>query len=126
MMEKQMLEVETFASTAKVVQSFRGAELHQRVLKTESASPEDTATRASGVQLERVVAVPGVHFGKPTVAGTRITVESILELLDDGKTFGEITRDYYPDLTEADIRACIQFAISLTNTSPDHISSSST
>jgi uncharacterized protein (DUF433 family) len=38
--------------------------------------------------------------------GTRITVQSVLELLNEGLSFAEIIRDYYPDLEMEDIQAC--------------------
>ncbi len=63
--------------------------------------------------MERIVVDPNIHFGKPCVAGTRIPVQSVLELLDEGLTFEEITKNYYPDLTVEDIRACIRYAIAL-------------
>jgi uncharacterized protein (DUF433 family) len=47
------------------------------------------------------------------VAGTRIPVQSVLELVVEGISFAEIIRDYYPDLEVEDIRACIQYAIDL-------------
>jgi uncharacterized protein (DUF433 family) len=62
---------------------------------------------------ERIAVDPRVHFGKPCVAGTRITVQSVLELLDEGLTFHEIIQDYYPDLTVEDIRACLQYAMAV-------------
>jgi uncharacterized protein (DUF433 family) len=55
--------------------------------------------------------IPNVHFGKPCIAGTRITVQSVLEILQEGLTFKEIARDYHPDLNDADIRACLQYTI---------------
>jgi uncharacterized protein (DUF433 family) len=60
---------------------------------------------------ERIAIDPGVHFGKPCVAGTRVPVQSILELVREDISFAEIIRDYFPDLKEDDIRACIQYAI---------------
>ena len=54
---------------------------------------------------------PGIHFGKPCVAGTRITVRGVLELVDAGLTGDEIRKDYYPVLTDEDIRACVAFRI---------------
>lgn len=54
-----------------------------------------------------------IHFGKPTVAGTRITVQDVLELINEGLSFEQITTDYYPDLTNDDIKACVDYAISL-------------
>lgn len=60
---------------------------------------------------ERIAVNPGIHFGKPCVAGTRIPVQSVLELVREGLSFAEIIRDYYADLEPEDIRACIQYAI---------------
>jgi uncharacterized protein (DUF433 family) len=62
---------------------------------------------------ERIVVSPQIHFGKPCVAGTRITVQSVLELVREGISAAEIRRDYYPDLSADDIRACVQYAIDL-------------
>jgi len=62
---------------------------------------------------DRIAVNPNIHFGKPCVAGTRITVQSVLELLDEGLTFREIMEDYYPDLTVEAIRACLQYAIAV-------------
>jgi len=58
----------------------------------------------------RIAVDPRIHFGKPCVAGTRIQVQDVLELIQEGLSFAEIIRDYYPDLTTDDIRACIQYA----------------
>ena len=62
---------------------------------------------------ERIAINPNIHFGKPCVAGTRIPVQSVLELVSEGFSFAEIVRDYYPDLQVEDIRACIQYAINV-------------
>lgn len=59
---------------------------------------------------ERIAIDPNVHFGKPCVAGTRMTLQNVLELVRDGVSFSEIIRDYYPELEEAGIRVCIQYA----------------
>lgn len=61
--------------------------------------------------LERIAASPEIHFGKPCVAGTRVMVQSVLELLDEGLSFGQIIQDYYPELAEEDIHACLRYAI---------------
>lgn len=63
--------------------------------------------------IDRIAVDPGIHFGKPCIAGTRITVQNVLELLNEGRTFEEIIEDYYPDLTVEDIRACLGYAIAL-------------
>jgi uncharacterized protein (DUF433 family) len=58
---------------------------------------------------ERIEVNPNVHFGKPRVAGTRIPVQSVLELVSEGISFAEIIQDYYPDLQTEDIRACVRY-----------------
>ncbi len=63
--------------------------------------------------MERIAVDCKVHFGKPCVAGTRITVQDVLELVDADLPFSRIIRDYYPDLTVADIHACMRYAIAL-------------
>ncbi len=60
--------------------------------------------------MDRIVVDSTVHFGKPCVAGTRITVQDVLELVDQDLPFNEIIQEYYPDLTAADIHACIRYA----------------
>lgn len=62
---------------------------------------------------ERITVQPDIHFGKPCVAGTRITVQSVLELVGEGVPVADICRDYYPDLSADDVRACVQYAIDL-------------
>lgn len=59
----------------------------------------------------RIAVNPEIHFGKPCVAGTRIPVQAVLELIREGIGFEEIMQDFYPDLVPEDIRACMQFAI---------------
>ena len=57
----------------------------------------------------RIVSNPTIMGGKPVVAGTRITVELILEKLAAGDSIPEILADY-PPLTEVGIKAAIKFA----------------
>jgi len=60
---------------------------------------------------DRIVVSREVMQGIPRIAGTRITVVQVLDLLAAGKTPSEImSDDYYPELTEVDIRACIAYA----------------
>lgn len=61
----------------------------------------------------RITTDAHIHFGKPCVAGTRIPVQSVLELVREGLGAEAIRRDFYPDLTPDDIRACVQYAIDL-------------
>ena len=71
--------------------------------------------------IDRIAVNPNVHFGKPCVAGTRITVQNVLELLNDGLSFTEIFQDYYPDLQVEDIRACLRYAIALVAAEDIHL-----
>jgi uncharacterized protein (DUF433 family) len=58
--------------------------------------------------LERITVDPDVCFGKPCIRGHRIWVSLILDLLAAGQSIEEIIADY-PELEEADIRACIAY-----------------
>jgi uncharacterized protein (DUF433 family) len=53
--------------------------------------------------MNRIQVSPEIHFGEPCVAGTRISVQAVLELVRDGITTEAIIRDYYPDLKPEDI-----------------------
>jgi uncharacterized protein (DUF433 family) len=64
--------------------------------------------------MKRITVNPHIHFGEPCVAGTRIPVQDVLELVKEGIPFAEIIRDYYPDLETEDIRACIEYALEST------------
>ena len=64
----------------------------------------------------RIEVRPEVHFGKPCVAGTRIPVQNVLELVKDQIPFESIIRDYYPELGLEDIKACVQYAINVVQT----------
>jgi uncharacterized protein (DUF433 family) len=70
---------------------------------------------------ERITVNPNIHFGKPCVAGTRIPVLSVLELVCQGLGFEEIIRDYYPDLEIQDIRACVRYAMDVVEAEDIHI-----
>ena len=71
---------------------------------------------------ERIAVNHHIHFGKPCVAGTRIPVLNVLELVRDGLSFDAIVRDYYPDLQIEDIRACVQYAMEVVAAEDIHIS----
>lgn len=72
---------------------------------------------------ERIEIDPNIHFGKPCVAGTRIPVQDVLELVKEGISFETIIRDYYADLQVEDIRACVQYAIEVMAAEDLHIAS---
>jgi len=78
-----------------------------------SEQREDTAMADLHLN-PRIVVSREVMHGKPRIAGTRITVVQVLDLLAAGKTAAEITSgEYYPDLTPDDVRACIAYASQL-------------
>lgn len=62
---------------------------------------------------KRIEVSSKVHFGKPCVAGTRIPVENVLELVQDGIPFDRIITEYYPDLDLEDIKACVKYAVEI-------------
>ena len=75
--------------------------------------------------MHRITVDPNIHFGKPCVAGTRIPVHDVLELVREGTAFVDIIRDYYPDLTVEDLRACVQYAIDLVTLEDIHLAATS-
>jgi uncharacterized protein (DUF433 family) len=57
---------------------------------------------------ERIVTTPDTLFGKPRVAGTRIGVEFLLDLLASGWTEEQILAEY-PHLKPEDLQAVFAF-----------------
>ena len=60
------------------------------------------------MQRQMIQSNPSVMMGKPVVAGTRVTVELILEKLGAGETVDQIM-EAHPRLTHADILAAVKF-----------------
>lgn len=56
-----------------------------------------------------IISNPNVMMGKPVIAGTRITVELILEKLAAGETYEQIL-EAHPRLTLEGIQAALAFA----------------
>lgn len=63
---------------------------------------------------KRITIHPEICHGKPCIQGTRIPVDIVLELLENGLTFSEILEEY-PQLEKTDIQACIAFARCVVN-----------
>ena len=63
---------------------------------------------------ERITIDADLCNGKPTIRGTRLTVNTILEFLSAGETRDELLYQY-PDLENEDINACLKFASDLMN-----------
>ena len=58
---------------------------------------------------DRIIVDPKILAGKPVIAGTRISVEFIVDLLASGWNREQIL-DNYPHLSDRDILACLQYA----------------
>jgi len=56
-----------------------------------------------------VISDPNVMLGKPVIAGTRITVEVIMEKMAAGETVEQLLEDH-PRLTRQSIEAALAFA----------------
>lgn len=69
----------------------------------------------------RIVIDTNIHFGKPCIEGTRITVEDVLELIQEGISFTEITKKYYPDLSLEDVKACAKYAVDIVRSEEIHV-----
>jgi uncharacterized protein (DUF433 family) len=57
----------------------------------------------------RISVDPAVCGGRPVIAGTRLRVTDVLEMLAGGASAAEIAADY-PYLTENDVRAALAYA----------------
>lgn len=57
----------------------------------------------------RIAFDPAICGGRPTVAGTRVRVSDVLEMLAGGANEAEILKDF-PYLSIEDIRACLAYA----------------
>jgi len=66
--------------------------------------------------LSRITVTPGVRSGQPCVRDLRITVWDILGWLGTGNSHSQIISDY-PELTEEDILAALQWAAALKDNS---------
>jgi uncharacterized protein (DUF433 family) len=61
---------------------------------------------------QQITIDPKVALGKPCVAGTRITVELILERLGAGESFEQLL-EAFPNLSRAGILAALSYAASV-------------
>lgn len=57
----------------------------------------------------RITVDPGIRFGKPCIAGTRIGVSDILDLLAHGASRSEILDDF-PSLVDEGITAALTYS----------------
>ncbi len=62
----------------------------------------------------RISINPNVCHGKPVIKGSRVLVSTVLGAMAGGDSSEMILEDY-PNLTAADLEACLQFASSLSD-----------
>ncbi|HZK80428.1 MAG TPA: DUF433 domain-containing protein [Humisphaera sp.] len=62
--------------------------------------------------MSRIVISPDICNGLPTIEGTRITAQTVLEFLSAGDSIEDVL-DEYPTLTREDVLACIALSSSL-------------
>jgi uncharacterized protein (DUF433 family) len=60
----------------------------------------------------RITIHPDICNGRPIIANTRITVQTVIEFLGAGDSIEEVLEEY-PSLQREDIYACMQFAAKL-------------
>lgn len=60
----------------------------------------------------RIVSLPDVCGGRPTVRGIRITAQTVLEFLAAGDSVEDVLEGY-PSLTREDVLACLEYAARL-------------
>ncbi len=60
--------------------------------------------------LNRITSNPNICHGKPCIRNLRYPVASILEYLAVGDSKEDLLKEF-PDLEEADIRACLAYAV---------------
>lgn len=73
------------------------------------------------MEKDKIILDPNVHFGKPCIAGTRIKVEDVLELVEEGIPFAEIVDKYFTDLSIDDIKVCVRYALDIITSEEIHI-----
>jgi DNA-binding transcriptional MerR regulator len=74
-------------------------------IKATSAEIEAAAIR-SAHQIGQVVKIRSINRNAWTISGTRISIDSVKRLHEDGYSVEEIIAEY-PDLTEADVQAAL-------------------
>jgi uncharacterized protein (DUF433 family) len=76
----------------------------------QEAVQEFPVPRCQEVSMDTMIASnPKVMMGKPVIAGTRITVESILERLGAGETIEDLL-EAHPRLTKEAVQEALRFA----------------
>jgi uncharacterized protein (DUF433 family) len=64
------------------------------------------------LRISKVIIDPDICNGLPTIQGTRITVQTVLEFLSAGDSVDEILEEY-PSLSREDVLACLAYSARL-------------
>jgi uncharacterized protein (DUF433 family) len=62
--------------------------------------------------MNRIIIDPNICNGLPTIKGTRITAQTVLEFLSAGDAIEDVL-DEYPTLTRDDVLACLAYSVQL-------------
>lgn len=57
---------------------------------------------------ERITAMPSIMLGKPTIKGTRITVELLIKKMSEGMEINDLIKAY-PNITREDVFAALAY-----------------
>jgi uncharacterized protein (DUF433 family) len=61
--------------------------------------------------MRKIVIDPDICNGLPTIEGTRITVQTVLEFLSAGDSIEDVLEEY-PALSREDVLACLAYSAS--------------
>jgi uncharacterized protein (DUF433 family) len=62
--------------------------------------------------MRKIIINPDICNGLPTIEGTRITAQTVLEFLSAGDTIEDVL-DEYPSLFREDVLACLAYSARL-------------
>ena len=62
--------------------------------------------------MKQIISEPDICNGQPTIRGTRITAQTVLEFLAAGDSIDDVLAEF-PALTREDVLACIGFSSEL-------------
>lgn len=94
-------------------------EERQRMREEPAAPKAENVAKTQMRFAKRIVIDPNILMGKPSVRGTRLGVEFILDLLAHGWSESEILENY-PSLVLEDIRACLAYASAMMDAAKDY------
>ena len=62
--------------------------------------------------MSQIIIDPDICNGLPTIQGTRITAQTVLEFLSAGDSIEEVLQEY-PSLSREDVLACLAYSARL-------------